>query len=128
MSNDLELAVEALKREDRRGPGARALIGYVDDVAAEAQTPPELLALTVGRAYGSAIWERDQARDVANRLADDLSTALTHLSVVLDALPEPSSFAKTNDLVADARAFLTAMEDGTTVGSAQTPEQEGSTP
>lgn len=81
----------------------------------------ERLGIMVGAAYGTALWERDQARDVADRLAAQLSEGLRHLDSVLKDLPT-SSFAGTNDDREAARAWLAA-----TVGSSDTPEQEPTT-
>lgn len=83
---------------------------------------PERLGVIVGQAYGTALAERDQARQIAEAIAGQFAEALTHLDHVLAAVPEvASSFARTNDEVEAAREFLAKAQEG---GAAPTPEAE----
>lgn len=120
---------EAPALEPERSPDADDLVSTVDAVAPDAETPAELLGLTVGRAYGIAMAERDQAREVAEDLANTLGLAVTHLKATLTHLEAvgPSTFAATNDEADAARAFLMDLE-AKAVGSVdQSPEQEPTT-
>lgn len=84
-----------------------------------AANDPERLGLIVGAAYGNALAERDQARDLAATLGARLAEALTHLEAVLAASPVVSTFAHDDDTLTSARQFLADA-----VESSGTPEQE----
>lgn len=115
-----------MSADPNRGPDATELVNQVDDVAPMAGTPAELLGLTVGRAYGVAILERDQARALVAELGTRLAKAaifIGELGTQLDAVG-PASWANDNVTRDQARAFLADLEAGTAVDSAQSPEQE----
>ena len=87
---------------------------------AEALTEPERLGILVAGAYGAALAERDQAR---NLLAD----AIVLVDDLLEAFPETTwaadSFRKS--ALEDRRASLVqAIQDAQAVDSDETPTQE----
>lgn len=87
------------------------LTDLVEAVAPHADTPAELLGLTVGRAYGLALAERDQAREVVSQVGQHLAAAVAHLEAVLKVVPDPPTFAQDADTVAAARVFLADLAD-----------------
>lgn len=89
-------------------------------------SPPELLGLTVGRAYGAAVAERDQARQVAEHLADLLGATAQHLAATLRLVPEVQTFAHDADDATAARAWLDALIESHGVRLDGSPEQESS--
>lgn len=80
----------------------------------------ERLALVVGAAYGKALSERDQARDLTYRLSGNLGQAQGLLEKVLPIL-EDSSWATDSALADSIQAFLDGLKD---VDSDKTPTQE----
>lgn len=77
----------------------------------------ERLALVVGAAYGKALAERDQARDVGYRLAGNLGHAQGLLGKVVPILRD-SSWATDSALADSIQAFLDGLD------SEATPNQE----
>lgn len=99
-------------------PEVHDLQAHVAAVGPHADTPAELLGLVVGAAYGNALADVAQAREVAERLGLRLAEACQHLEAVLPM--EVPTFAHEADDVAAAREWLARNA----VPFTQTPEQE----
>lgn len=80
----------------------------------------ERLALVVGAAYGKALAERDEARDVAAYAIARLATARDLLNKVVPILDD-STWATDSALAGSIQAFLDTLQD---VDSPQAPTQE----
>jgi hypothetical protein len=98
----------------------QALVDVVDAMEPHADGLAEHLGLVIGAAYGTALAERDQARELADELGRRLALALTHLKAVLPVgVP---TFAHDEIHVDAARTFLAEQLDST-----RSPEQEPTT-
>lgn len=81
----------------------------------------ERLALVVGAAYGKALADRDEARNMTYRLSGNLGQATALLKKVVPILRD-STWATDSALADSIQVFL----DAQTVGSDETPTQEDS--